>query len=351
RERAEAGAVLGARKRDAAEARRTWMARAVEYWTQTFASLSNWGSPIADVAGGNEAFNKAFGRSPKPRCSREECVKFYAGSFGIPIPGGTRLERKLELYLRLKLVDGNLERAEFLLPNNGFSRWYERENRSPVLDADPEQRALAINWALDRIVPALKAALPNAEREDVIPEPIQSPKVRAPNEPERIEDPESGVAEDANAGESGEGTPPPVSAPAASPAPPASPATAANAPTGGSAPPAKAPTELDKLLERASGEPAVTEAAPVAVTEPAAPPPEPESLSIPAALYALKLGALRVVVFAAPEGDKGRAYDGLYFEHVRPPAPEPATGKRPAPAAAAQAPAPKKAPPPAPPKL
>jgi hypothetical protein len=315
-----AAAVQDKRRLDAREEKRTWLGRAVEFWSRTFVGVQNWGAPIADVALRNAGFNKAFGRSPKPRCSKTECVKFYAATFGIPVPGSTRIERRLELLLRLKLKDGNLVRAELLLPGRGFSRWYEHENRTPVIDEDPAQRAQAINWALDRVVPALEATLTGATREDVIPEPIEAPKLRAPNAPEVIEDPEGKGAATA-----------PNEAPEAT-------ATAAGAPAAPGTATAEAPSAaatgeagLDGLLKKAAGE-AELEAAPAETpsseTVPAA---VPETLVIPASLYALKTASLRAVVFSAPDDDQGAAYDGLYFELLAAPSSDATTTNKPKP--------------------
>ena len=142
------------------ELRRTWISRFLRYWMQTFAGLQGWGSPIATVAEQNPAFSSAFGRAPRPRCTRDECLKYYTGAYAIPIPGGTRVERTSQIIVRLRMDGGNLKRAELLLPGWGFSRWSELENRKMVVDVAPEEREEAIEWAkakLRSILPELQA--------------------------------------------------------------------------------------------------------------------------------------------------------------------------------------------------
>ena len=173
-----------ARREALLERQRTWMTRASQFWTRTLVGITNWNNPIADVARANPAFSRAFGSNPRPRCSREECIKFYLSSYGIPVPGSTRLERQLEMFLRLRMRRGRVVRAEMLLPNKGFSRWYEQEHRTIVVDEDPTQRQEAINWAIEKFLPALREVAPDARAVDVVPEPIDPPSVRAPNQPD-----------------------------------------------------------------------------------------------------------------------------------------------------------------------
>ena len=167
-----ASAVLEERRRERMAFRRGWVTRATRFWVGTFLAVENWGSPIADVARGNAEFNRAYGLRPPPRCSTEECVKLYQGTYQIPLPGQTALTRRLQVVLRLRLEEGNLVRAEMLLPEQGFSRWYELENRTVVTDGDPEQRQAAITWALERLVPAIRESAENVTSIDVVPEPI-----------------------------------------------------------------------------------------------------------------------------------------------------------------------------------
>lgn len=138
------------------ELRRTWVSRFAGYWLRTLMQLDGWGAPIADVARGNPEFSQAFGRAPRPRCTREECVKYYESQFAVPVPGGTRMERRMRLLLRLRMVDGRVERAELLLPRRGFSRWSELERRTPVVEGDPEARRAAVAWAMDSLVDVLR---------------------------------------------------------------------------------------------------------------------------------------------------------------------------------------------------
>ena len=275
------------------ERRRTWLTRAMQFWTQTMIGVNNWGSPIAQVAQQNPTFSRAFGQAPQPRCSREECIKFYQSQYAIPVPGSTRIDRTVDLLLRLRMRNGEVERAEMLLPNKGFSRWYEQVNRTIVTDEDPTQRQQAIEWALERIIPGIRETAPNAQPIDVVPEPIDPPTVRAPNQP----DPGASRAPGDTAEESVEETEQPAEQQQETPA---------ERPQGGGG--------LDELLERAAGdeEPAPTpEAQPT--PEPAA---EPESMVLPIALQGFRAGDVRIVIFAAAGEDYGAAYDGVFIEHV-----------------------------------
>ncbi|MEM9189199.1 MAG: hypothetical protein AAGF12_08490 [Myxococcota bacterium] len=289
------------------ERRRTWMTRASQFWTRTMIGIRNWDSPIAEVAGANPSFSRAFGNNPRPRCSREECIKFYRADYGIPVPGSTRIERSLEMFLRLRMVEGKVRRAELLLPNKGFSRWYEQENRTPVIDEDPTQRQEAISWALERIVPAIREVAPNAASVDVVPEPIDPPTVRAPNQAdegaslapgdapvEELEEEEEGeeaATPEAPEGDEGEGE--------------------------GSG--------LDALMQQVVGE---EEGGEETTPEPVEAAPEPEAMVLPIALQGFTAGSTRIVIFAAGDDDYGSAYDGLFIEYVEPEPEEPVRRRR-----------------------
>jgi hypothetical protein len=170
--RLEAIAVIEQRKRDEAtlaarlaeerrvredELSRTWVTRFFGYWVKTLVQLEGWGTPIEQVARGNAEFARAFGRPPRPRCTLSDCVKSYESAYAVPVPGGTRLERSMRLALRLHMREGRFERAELLLPNYGFSRWQELEDKRVVVDADAEGRTQALVWALERVVPVIDA--------------------------------------------------------------------------------------------------------------------------------------------------------------------------------------------------
>jgi len=154
----ESEQLAAARKLRAEELRRTWLGRFLGYWIKTLVELKGWGEPIADVARQNPQFSRAFGALPRPRCTKDECVKYYTSSFAVPVPGGNRIERKLSLLLRLTLRSGKLERAELLLPERGFSRWYELEQRHAVSSGERAARLSAIAWALARAEPILRGA-------------------------------------------------------------------------------------------------------------------------------------------------------------------------------------------------
>jgi hypothetical protein len=154
---ARASVLTAERKAREEELRRTWVTRFSNYWATTLLAIGNWGAPIPDVAHANPTFSRAFGAEPRPRCSADECVKYYTGHYAIPVPGGTRVERTLSLVLRLRMRAGKLERAELLLPERGFSRVYELENKRVVIDSDPDGRKAAVAWMIEQLAPALKA--------------------------------------------------------------------------------------------------------------------------------------------------------------------------------------------------
>lgn len=147
------------RRRQEAGLRRTWIRRFADWWIRTLLTIKEWGAPLPDIARANPGFSRAFGSQPRPRCSPVECVKSYHNLFAVPIPGGTRVEREVRLHLRLRMREGKLERAEVLLPDRGFSRWYELENRSLIVDEDSEDRMRAVEWAFD----TLKGLLPGVD--------------------------------------------------------------------------------------------------------------------------------------------------------------------------------------------
>jgi hypothetical protein len=155
-EQAEAQQRALARKQREEELQRTWVTRFAGYWATTLARLTGWGTPIAEVARQNPQFSRAFGALPRPRCTADECIKYYTSPYGIPVPGGTRVERVLSLVLRLRMQEGKLERAELLMPAQGFSRWYELEQRKLIASGDGEGRNQAVNWALARLQESIK---------------------------------------------------------------------------------------------------------------------------------------------------------------------------------------------------
>jgi hypothetical protein len=155
-EQAEAQQRLLARKQREEELQRTWVTRFAGYWATTLARLNGWGTPIAEVARQNPQFSRAFGALPRPRCTADECIKYYTSPYGIPVPGGTRVERVLSLVLRLRMQEGKLERAELLMPAQGFSRWYELEQRKLIASGDGDGRNQAVNWAIGKLQDSIK---------------------------------------------------------------------------------------------------------------------------------------------------------------------------------------------------
>ncbi|MFT5359278.1 MAG: hypothetical protein ACI9KE_006521 [Polyangiales bacterium] len=156
------------------QSRRMWAAQAVTFWSRVLLSVENWNTPISEVVVANQTFNEAFQADPRPRCSETECVKFYSLSYAIAVPGQTRIDRQIRLQLRLHLDNERLVGAELLMPQRGFSRWYELENEEPILDEDPESRQVAIEWALTRVATLLRESMPTAAGVDAVLEPIRT---------------------------------------------------------------------------------------------------------------------------------------------------------------------------------
>ncbi len=181
RQRAEERARIEARRQRMLRARRQWGRRAIGFWVKTLLRLKGWGSALPEVVEANPEFDRAFGRTPRPRCVANECVKFYRLEFSVPVPGGTRLSRRLDLLLRLRVRAGRLVGADMLLPGRGFSRWFELERREPVDDLDEQRRAEVLTWALSVLEPIAKASWPDARAVDWVPEPVPAPRVPWPS--------------------------------------------------------------------------------------------------------------------------------------------------------------------------
>jgi hypothetical protein len=192
----QAEQLVATRKQRTDELRRTWVGRFIAYWTNTLSAVRAWGEPIANVAQANPQFSRAFAAQPRPRCTQDECLKYYTSQYAVPVPGGNRLERSLSLVLRLRLRAGKLERAELLLPEGGFARWFELENRRAIADGDPEGRVAATAWAMERllpiisalgtnVVPAQEAHAPNIERPAIGPTgELTDTSIEAPSDPQ-----------------------------------------------------------------------------------------------------------------------------------------------------------------------
>ncbi len=172
------------RREQSLEERRQWASNAISFWTKILLSVTEWGQPIGEVAAAHDEFDDAFRADPPPRCSQSECIKYYELDFAVPVPGQTRIERQIRLVLRLRFEGDNRElvRAEMLMPNRGFSRWYELANTQFLETADPEQRQHSIDWALERLIPWVREQAPQAQAIDVVPEPIDPPTVGATGE-------------------------------------------------------------------------------------------------------------------------------------------------------------------------
>lgn len=269
-----------------AEERRQWVTRAAQFWVRTLVGVRNYGSPIAQVARQNPEFSRAFGAAPAPQCTPTRCIKHYHAHYAVPVPGGNRLEREMHLVLRVGLEQGRVERIEVLLPNHGFSRWFELENRTIVIDEDPEARMAAIEWALQRLEPTLAEVATGARAVDFIPEPIAPVGQSSPLQ--------SGEADTATSMDGSDAPPTPT-------------------PTGGAG---GGGAEVDSSLEQLmSG--AVTEQQTQSGESTGEQVAEEQSVIYPLGLRALQRGTTRIVIFAAGDGDYGDAYDGFFVERVR----------------------------------
>jgi hypothetical protein len=201
----------------------------------------------------------------------------------------------MHLVLRVGLEEGRVERIEVLMPNHGFSRWFELENRTIVIDEDPEARMAAIEWALQRIEPVLAEVATGSRAIDYIPEPVVPVGESSPIESDEADTTTSMDGSDdgaaAAAGGGGEAAPSGDAAPA-----------------GGEG---VDPT-LEQLMTGAVGEAQTgTEQQTEQQTE------ETQTVVYPLGLRALQRGNTRIVIFAAGDGDYGDAYDGFFVERVR----------------------------------
>jgi hypothetical protein len=280
-------------RQQAAEDRRLWVTRAVQFWTRTLLGIRNYGQSIGQVARANAEFSQAFGQVPAPLCTPTSCIKHYHARYAIPVPGATRIEREIHVFLRILLEQGRVQRVELLIPNKGFSRWYELVNRTVVTDEDPDQRQAALTWALEQLEPVMAEAFAGAQAADVIPAPIS---------------PISAAAQAASAAsvESDETAAP--GAPASETPPPASSDEAPG--TGGSS-----PTGIDELLSQAVGPDGQSGTTGTPMAE--EPPPDVSALTLPLGLRAVQRGNVRMVIFAAGDEDYAEGYDGFYIEVAR----------------------------------
>lgn len=337
-----AEALAAARRERDAELRRTWVTRFLGHWARTLLGLSNWGASIEDVARAHPAFSRAFGRAPRPRCTVDECVKYYESRFAVPVPGGTRLERTLQLVLRLRMREGKLVRAELLMPGWGFSRWNELEERRSVIDALPDERMRAVTWARARTEPLLAALpgtwTPEAEFQlGIVSAPAIGPSgeitdtsAEDPGAPANRIQPAPGAGADAESPASVEELVKPT-------APPEAPdmvldplrvnrdgrlgstTGAAEAPTSAATPGAGEVMVLEPLAVQ-NDSTGASAGAPAAATSPGGAPTTPapatEMSASPRVERAFRNGDLRMVVFAAGTSEGAPAYDGVVIERV-----------------------------------
>jgi hypothetical protein len=355
-EQAEAQQRLEARKQREQELTRTWVTRFAGYWSTTLVRLTGWGQPIPDVARQNPQFSRAFGALPRPRCTETECIKYYTSPYGIPVPGGTRVERVFSLVLRLRMTEGKLDRAELLMPAQGFSRWYELEQRKLIASGDGEGRNTAVNWALEHLQQTLKPAIGElASVSSYTLAPIPAPAIASSGEltDTTAEDP-SEPAKQLTAEPGAPARQQPDVTTLVKPKEQEGPADMVFSPLGvtkegrtfqtptapGAPPPPAAsgevmvmdPLAVPKDSAAASGSPA-TAPAPGAPAQPDAA--AAAEVPTPPVVRAFQGHGLRVVLFAAAGSATGTdAYDGLIVERVTAAAPA-AVGKAPKPKAAA----------------
>lgn len=291
------------RAQQQAEERRQWVTRAAQFWMRTLVGVRNYGSPIGQVARVNPEFSRAFGAAPAPACTPLRCIKHYHAHYAIPVPGGNRLEREMHLVLRVGLDAGRVERIEVLMPNHGFSRWFELENRTIVIDEDPEARMAAIEWALQRIEPVLAEVATGSRAIDCIPEPVVPVGESSPIESDEADTTTSMDGSD-------DGSAPAPSAGGEAPAG-GTDAAAGGEPAGGEAA-GEGDASLEQLMSGAVGE---GQTATEQETEQQVD--ETQTVVYPLGLRALQRGNTRIVIFAAGDGDYGDAYDGFFVERVR----------------------------------
>lgn len=147
---------------DALRAHRGFTREQLALFLGVLLRVDSWGQPMAQVVQRHPELDRAFAAAPRPRCDTARCVKTLQVSFALPTQGGAVVQRVSELRVVLRLENERLLGAEIWLSGFGFSRWAELENRSPVDDADPEQRRAAIAWALQQVAPLLEAGLGDA---------------------------------------------------------------------------------------------------------------------------------------------------------------------------------------------
>lgn len=154
---AQARAAAAQRRATEDELRRTWVGRFMGQLFSLISGLEGWNRPISELAEKNPEFSMVLGRPPRPRCSRSECLKYYQGLYTLELPQAGPLERTLQLMLRVRMQDGKVSGMDILLPGWGFSRWYETEHGSLVIDEETTARQAAVEWAVEAIQGLLSA--------------------------------------------------------------------------------------------------------------------------------------------------------------------------------------------------
>jgi hypothetical protein len=261
------------------------------------------------------------------------------------VPGGTRVERVMRLLLRLRLQEGKLVRAELLLPQWGFSRWVELEERKLVVDADATSRSAAVEAAFGRVLPTLDELAPART-------PIESftlPEIAPPGLSASGERVDTTVLDPAAPSNRIQGADQPLPAEpsveqllvpeAEQPAPDMELGPLHVGPGGRALPAGSGEMVLDPLQVPAAAPSAEMVMAPLTVPGQGAPagqasasPAAPAPVSAPPLVakpvtQAFRVGGVRVVLFAAGTDARAPAYDAIVIEPDAAPKGKPAKSK------------------------
>jgi hypothetical protein len=244
------------------------------------------------------------------------------------------------------MESGQVVRAELLMPGAGFSRWQELEERRAVVDGDADARKQAVDWAIARILPLLDPAAADRQPIDAFPAPrIAKPAISPSGElvDTTAEDPSA--PSNRIQGEAAVASEPTVTEMIKPAAPEQAPdmelaplRVGQNGTSMGSAAPAEpvpvpqegavldmAPVAVPQTGAATATSAPIARGAAAAPSQPSVQAPQP----LPAVTKAFRVGALRIVIFAAGTDDKALAYDGLIIERFAEPPALPT--KRPAP--------------------
>ena len=145
-----------------AERRRTWGERTLTRWLGSMASITALGAPAREFTRDNGEFLEAF--TGDHRCGEGYCVRTERERYHLAVPGATRIDRELAVEIRTRHERGRVTRVELVMPERGFTRWYEMANGELMNDHDPEARRQSVAWASERLAAVLARTWPGAER-------------------------------------------------------------------------------------------------------------------------------------------------------------------------------------------